>query len=227
MGVKDMKATGKGKDVVQHEYSGTKVPLKFRHGIGVTQTQIFEYVVFPMGLAHIQKFSSAIGRATSRFIGIGGLPSLGEDGRLQFDATKMSVAIALVVEIITQDLMELVLACVHPPEDGPPVSSLAHWHLPPIIEAWILENFGSEDQLHPWIQVMERTILRVTGKRVSIWEPLCKHLSPAAIRARIFSAEGSEESTESNSPTSDGPSPKSGDGTNSPSDGSDTKEPIQ
>jgi len=134
--------------------------------------------VFPMGFAHIQRFSGDLGRVALALV-----QALEHDKA----ASEMEVGAAVAAQalpVLVAEAMDLVLACTRFESNGEPAEvkfeDLPHWWAPPIIEAWLVESFGEEKKRDPWVRAIESTIARVTGAEVKISGMLSKAWSSLA-----------------------------------------------
>lgn len=127
--------------------------------------------VYPIGLRHMKLFSR----------GIAGLLAAVGDVRVPVGGSKDDVmkslgtqAMLSALPYILENLMELVDACCEAHVDGHTVavSSLPHWDVPPVIEAWLVESFGSEKKWKPWVATIESLAQRVTGKSLGLLEAI-------------------------------------------------------
>src|SRR5262245_51647261 len=119
-------------------------------------------VVFPIGLRHLQKFSKEIA-------GLVGYLATVQVKSEEPRGLGLQYARAM-APFLMQNMLGLVAECVRlePPELKITLQDLPHWELPPIIEAWVQENFGEEKKWHPWLAAVESVIRTATGKDVRI-----------------------------------------------------------
>lgn len=157
--------------------------------------------VYPVALRDMKKFAKDIGNALLSVANLRIQPD--SSGRLPWEQVKL--IIPLFADIVIADMLDLVIGCTKPSCAG-----IAHWHLPAIAQAWIAENFGSENRIRPWVQAIETLIFNTTGQSVSLWETCSQLLSPAAIQEVISSMFAGQTSKGSSSRTAGGQSGSSG-----------------
>lgn len=121
--------------------------------------------IYPMGIAHVRRFNKAVEDVLPKIAMQVPLNHLG--GKLD-----LSTLAPMIVPIIIGDLLDLVNACV----DGVDLTDekLPHWVLASIIQIWIEESFGDQGKVKPWIDIIDKTIAKMTGKNPQIWQTLCK-----------------------------------------------------
>lgn len=145
-------------------------------------------LVFPLGVVHLRKFNERISKA---------LLFIARNIRVPEKASTEQIGIAVLSEIVPllmTDLLDLLMECVRFSPNGVKMDDLAHWDLPPIIEMWIEESFGTEEKRDPWKRAIESTVARMTGQEISI----------SAMLSKLSSQEdgASPKSPESSSPES-------------------------
>lgn len=131
-----------------------------------------EALVFPLGVRHLRKFNERISAL---------IMHIARDVRFPKGSSNEVIGQLIVGEIapmMTTDLFDLLTDCIRFNPNTLKLDDLPHWDLPPIVEAWIEESFGSEEKRDPWKRAVERTIARVTGKPFQISELLSQDSSP-------------------------------------------------
>lgn len=119
--------------------------------------------VFPIGMTQIQEFSAQLNAIAAAV-----LPAIQSkvDDKAQQDAMMLQ---ALGPAIISHGL-SLVAACTKLSCDtytmkqkkrgeGPP--ELPHWDVATVVDAWVDENFGTEEKLNPW-----RVVFKSVGSKI-------------------------------------------------------------
>lgn len=137
-------------------FPGREVEVKTETGDGIVT---LKWRVFPPGVNQINEHSALMARVTEAFA----------NGA---DLTEGSAWIGL-VPFIMRNVFGLVEECVEQTH-GPKLSlgKWPHYIVAPVVETWILESFGSEAKLRPWIAAIENLVERATGKSLSLWEKL-------------------------------------------------------
>ena len=126
--------------------------------------------VFPVGIQQMKKFVTAIAGAVGIIRGM----DLKKDGSTQDHLKQM---LPHLIPIVLNDLFGLVQECTV----GVDLDTLPHWLVPPIVEAWIIESFGDEKKIRPWIQMFENLTEKMTGQKTEIWATLSNTLSQPGI----------------------------------------------
>lgn len=158
------------------------------------------WTVFPVSVRKMQKFSRAVGRALAALGAVQVTKGASQEER-------MKQILPAMIPVVLEDLLDLVSECCAPDtgnvvEIG--VMELPHWHVVPVIEAWITESFVGEGKIRPLVNAVERGMKKLTGKRLDLWETLSKFSSGLDTDSPISSTEDSPAS-----PTEDGASPNS------------------
>lgn len=147
-------------------------------------------IVYPPGIMHVREFSRDLVSAMMTTVQMIASPR-------NADRQKLTAIITQMVPFITSNMIDLVCACVRvecPQVPGITVKDLPHWLVASIIEAWVVESFGSEEKLRPWKAAIERTVSQVTGKPFSISETFSRLSSPQATPGQTSSSDGSQAS---------------------------------
>lgn len=140
-----------------------------------TEAGKLSWKVFPVSLRHLRRFSKAVGRvlttATTLQVNVKG----------SFEE-KAAAIMPSVIPIIIEDLIDLVAECVKQRKGQPEVDvrDLPHWLAAPVVEAWIMQSFGTEAKLRPWVAAVESVIGKVSGNKPRLWEKLSRSSSPPA-----------------------------------------------
>lgn len=147
-------------------FAGREITLKTDDGKEI------QVMVFPVGVGHIRRFNKAVEDVLPKIL------NQIDVSRFKKDASIGDFA-PMIVPIVISDLLEIVAACIK----GVDILSdnFPHWHLPPLIEAWIDVSFGKEEKIRPWVEVVENVLAKLTGKKIGIWETLSKSLSAPAM----------------------------------------------
>jgi hypothetical protein len=142
-------------------YPGTEVQLTFAKG----ETPL-TVKVYPIGIRQLRKFTFQITTAMQTFASSGIEITQDADGKINMAPGAWKQLAPMAVDIIIRDLLDLVEECVRFPEDEEGgFDSLFHWHVPLIVEAWIKENFDSEEKLNPWIEAVQTILSRLLGEQ--------------------------------------------------------------
>ncbi len=171
-------------------FPGTRVEIETPKGK-------IAWTVYPVGFRKMRKFSEGIGRALSAF----GSVQIVKGASFE-EHTKQLLPVML--PVVLEHLLDLVAECCVP-ETGVEVDvlDLPHWHAVPIIEAWFVESFGSEEKVRPLVAAVERAMKKMTGQSVDLWGSLSQLSSGQDTDSTISSTEDNPAS-----PTEDGASPK-------------------
>lgn len=150
-------------------FPGKEIP----NGLGLTIT------VFPVGFNQIKKFSKNILGALELIAS-----SVKADGSelLAGDKKKLGMKVlAAAVPAVIEDLLDLVEECVTltKGETRVPIGKLPHWEVPPIIEAFLMENFGEESRIRPWIEAVKNIMSRMQSGSDSMLGTGSNSSSPA------------------------------------------------
>lgn len=186
-------------------YPGTEVVLDF---VGIQgETSQVSAIVYPVSFRSLQAFTKVMLKMTDVISSMGStqIPkSLAEAAKSGDEKAKMEVnkimtreTLKALAPFVVSECLDLVKECVK----GVDIEQLAHWHVAPIIEAWIMENFGSLGKLQPWIQAVDNLITQATGETPNLWETVSQSLSDMDIASVVSSTIGSQDS-----PTEDGAS---------------------
>lgn len=149
--------------------------------------------VYPIGIKHFQRYSDKLAGAIEHIVTMRITKGGPVDARLQY-ALKM-------IPYVVMNLLDLVRECTVF-ADGVDVERLPHWAWPPIVEAWIAENFDSEEKLRPWVAMAEAKLTALMERFVPISETVSKALSPLDTGSKTSSIASQEAPT----PTKDGAS---------------------
>jgi len=169
-------------------YPGAVVPVVLQEAAG---PRTIEVSVRPLGFKQMGRFGDAINKIAPRIhksgLDLGDLQTKG-----------IPILMATIVPLVLEDLLPLIAECC----SGLDLTTCPHWLLPPIIEAWLNESFGSADRIRPWVEVVDNTLERLTGKPVGMWEILSNSLSPQATASTTSSTTGvsDKSNTSSNGP---------------------------
>lgn len=137
-------------------FPGRKVSI----GNGELQCEI---TVMPMLVRHIRDFAAPIEAAIGK---------LTTDG---VDFTKLGESWPLLIKhlapLLINDLFDLLNECA-----DMELNDLPHWVLPDVAGAWLDENFGSEEKLRPWFEVVSKILEKVSTEKVDLWGSVSKAL---------------------------------------------------
>ena len=122
--------------------------------------------VYPMAIKHFRTFKDSVTKAMDK---IGKAPAGGDWS---------SVIMPMIVQIAADDLLDIVNECV----DGIDLKHerCPNWVYPIVVKEWVIESFGSEDKIRPWVSLLEELAERVGGQKVNIWQTLTQRSSSAA-----------------------------------------------
>lgn len=165
-----------------------------------TGTAKLGWKVFPVRVEDMKKFSNAIGRAMQAL----GAVQVAHGATMEEHAKRMLPAM---ISIILTDLLDLVEVCCKPDADNIveiKVMELPHWHVVPIVKAWIRESFIGEEKLRPLVEAAESMMEELTGERPDLWGMFSKFSSGLGTDSPTSSIEDSPAS-----PIEDGASPNS------------------
>ncbi len=112
---------------------GREVPLK---DLGITAT------VYPVGFTQIRRFGATFGKAA-------GVLSRHPDA----DQAQL---FSIVFATMTDEVLDLVAACVKLSNTDVTMDDLAHWHVAEIAEAWWEESFGDPNRFSVWTNLIQR-----------------------------------------------------------------------
>jgi hypothetical protein len=186
-----LQATGRG-DEIDNTYPGQEVEIDWGSGT-------IKVMVFPAGVSQIKKFSRALAYLVKELTST----PLVKDDEGKYTLASLERLVPVITDLLVTDLLDLVLECCKPKLD------FKHWHIPQLTVAWLIENFGEEKKLRPWVQAVERMIYQTTGERVQLWQTLRENFTPAATRAMTSLRDNISSQAESPTHTSDGLSPSS------------------
>jgi len=122
--------------------------------------------VYPMAVKHFRTFKDSVTRAMEKI------------GKAPAGADWTSIMMPMVVQIAAEDLLDIVNECVvgiDLKHDRCP-----NWVYPIIVKEWVIESFGAEDKIRPWISLLEELAERVGGQKVKIWQTLTQRSSSVA-----------------------------------------------
>lgn len=140
-------------------FPGVEIPIELPDGpLMVT--------VYPVGIRQMKKFVTAIAGAVGIIRGM----DFNKDGTTD---QHLKQILPHLVPIILNDLFGLVKECTV----GIDIEELPHWLVAPIVEAWVMESFGEEKKIRPWIQMFENLTEKATGQKTEIWATLSNTLS--------------------------------------------------
>ena len=114
-------------------------------------------MVQPMLVRHIRDFAEPIEKAITK------LASEGVDFAKMGDSWPL--LIKHLAPLLINDLFGLLNECT-----DADLNDLPHWVLPEVAGAWIDENFGSEEKLRPWFEVVSRIVEKLSNKKVDLWD---------------------------------------------------------
>lgn len=151
-----------------------------------------DITVFPVGVAHLRQFNRAVEEVLPKIASQMDLGKMGE--------VNLKDLGPMVIPILLSDVLDLINDCVV----GVNLTDkrLPHWVLAPIVQKWIEVSFGSEKKIRPWIEVVETTVMRMTGESPGIWDTLCQSRSAKDTISNSSSTDNGETA-----PTEDGLSP--------------------
>ncbi len=123
-----------------------------------------EITVNPMLVRHIREFAEPIERAIDKLIESGvDFGSLGKS---------WPQLVRHLTPLLINDLFGLLNQCVDLDLDDVP-----HWVLPDVAGAWLEENFGSEDKLRPWFEVVSKLLEKLGNEKIDLWASVSSALS--------------------------------------------------
>lgn len=156
---------GKERDELAELFPGKTIEIR-----GNNRT--IRVTVYPMAVKHFRTFKDAVTKAMDK---IGKAPASGG---------WESVLLPMLVQIAAEDLLDIVNECV----DGIDLKHdrCPNWVYPLVVKEWVIESFGSEDKIRPWVSLLEELAERVGGQKVEIWQTLTR---------RSFSADGAKETS--------------------------------
>lgn len=145
-------------------YPGRVVDITIE--LGGAESGVLKAHVYPLGLRHMKRFQKQITKALGLAAGIkvGAGVSEKEVGAMVMKA---------LVPHVMEDMIEMLQECVrlesaHDKLKAVKLDDLAHWDLPPIAEAWIMESFGESKKLKPWATMIETVVQQTTGKKIDL-----------------------------------------------------------
>lgn len=141
---------------------------------GVTAT------VYPMGFVHMREFASDLVAAFNAVARVAAPDKPRNDTKEERQRVEREFGERLIksmAPMVTTQLLDVVARCVTF-EAGVTMDQVPHYDVPVIVEAWIMESFGTEDKWRPWLATMERLLTHFSGKEVRILEMLSKPSSP-------------------------------------------------
>lgn len=119
--------------------------------------------VHPMLVRHMRKFAEPIERAIDNLVTSGvNFEALGES---------WPQLIRHLTPLLLNDLFGLLNQCTDAELDDVP-----HWVLPEVAGAWIEENFGTEQKLRPWFEVVSRILAKLGNEKIDLWETVSSAL---------------------------------------------------
>lgn len=125
-----------------------------------------DVTVYPAGFTHLRKFGTELGAL---------MQMMGPKTKISKDEFKIGMDLmAELIPFVMTNCLDLVRECVVFPEGVAGWDDLAHWHVPPIVEAWIEVNFGDEGKVKPWLTMVERVVSMISGQKMSISEIFSK-----------------------------------------------------
>ncbi len=165
-------------------YPGTLVEIR----LGAQGQRVVTATVYPVGFKHLQKFTVLMMRVGET------LSKASATVRKDVDEDELKKAmgnevIKALVPIVMDEMMGLVAECVVFDDENVTMDSLAHYHIAPIIEAWIAESFLPLEKLRPWIEAINRLLNQVTGKPMNLWGTLSQSLSKKDIVSETSATE--------------------------------------
>lgn len=114
-------------------------------------------IIYPMGLRHVQAGVAYISKAGA--VAAQAVAALARAASAGDRAAMMVAAFP----ILTGDAFDLVRQTVTIVEPaGLTVDDLAHWDLPPLVEAFVELNFGEERKRRPWSEALENLLRKLT-----------------------------------------------------------------
>lgn len=112
--------------------------------------------VGPMLVRHMRQFAEPIERAIDKLVADGvNFAALGES---------WPQLIRHLTPLLLNDLFALLNHCTDVELDDVP-----HWVLPEVAGAWIEENFGTEQKLRPWFEVVSRILAKLGNEKIDLW----------------------------------------------------------
>ena len=180
---------------LENHFPGREVELDVGGGRTLTVR------VLPVGIRQVRQFSRSLVTAARAVLGT----EVGEEIMKVSDGDKAKLIGGLMLEASLGDLFDLFEQCV-----TPDVGALPHWLLPPVLEAWIEENFLGEGRLRPWAEALDTAVKRATGEDLRMSERLSEFLSGTGGTPTPSSTEEGGTGGEEDSRTEGGPSDNSG-----------------
>ena len=121
--------------------------------------------IYPMAVMHFRRFKDSVTKAMEKL------------GKAPADGNWEAMILPLVVQIASEDLLDIVSECV----EGIDLKSprCPSWVYPTVVTEWILESFGSEDKIRPWVTLLEQLAQSVGGQKVNLWQTLTQRSSTA------------------------------------------------
>ena len=121
--------------------------------------------IYPMAIKHFRTFKDSVTKAMEK---IGKAPAGGDWS---------SVIMPIIVQIAADDLLDIVSECV----EGIDLKHdrCPNWVYPIVVKEWVIESFGDEKKVRPWITLLEEMAERVGGQKVNIWQTLTQRSSSA------------------------------------------------
>ena len=150
-------------------------------------------VIYPLGVGHMRRFSAAVEQV---------LPKIASQVNLSAIADNPKEMMSMVIPILLSDALDLINGCVVGVDLCDP--NFPHWELPPILDIWIKESFGTSGKVRPWVEVVENTVEQMTGNRPGIWETVSQSLQSSDLTSTTSSTDSGETA-----PIPDGPSVRS------------------
>lgn len=109
------------------------------------------------------------------------------------ESTSMGGVLAQLAPMAVDTLFDALNECVEGIDLEDP--NLPQWMLPKIAQEWLLESFGTEEKIRPWIAAIEEVICRVTGKKVDLWKDLTSKFSQISFQPDTASPTSSTTGT--------------------------------
>lgn len=164
-----------------------------------------DVTVYPIGVRHIRKFAQGITYVAKQ---LDGLNAAGAGGLIKF---LLPVVLNDLLGLVNETTKGIDLEDEHCP----------HWIAAPVVEAWLLANFGQPEMVEPWRTALDTISEKLTGEKMD-WSGLSERLSETATPSTASSTPSSPSS-----PTGDTPGSNASPSTETPSATEPAEQPKQ